>query len=137
MTAVFADASYWIALLNPGDSLHGKAAAVARSNVFSRTLTSEMVLTELLDDFSGRGRLFRQVAVGWVQRLRRNPKVIIIPQSSLQFQEALVLYAKRSDKTWGLTDCSSFQIMNREGLTKALTHDRHFEQAGFQALLRS
>ena len=137
MTVAFADASYWIALLNPGDSLHGKAAAVARSKAISRMITSEMVLTEFLDDFSGRGRQFRQIAVGWVQRLRRHPNVIIIPQSSLQFQEALVLYAQRSNKKWGFTDCSSFQIMTREGLTKALTHDRHFEQAGFQALLRS
>ena len=135
MTVVFADASYWIALLNPGDSLHGKATEAA--GAISRMITSEMVLTEFLDDFSGRGRLFRQVAVGWVDRLRRNPNVVIVPQSSLQFQDALVLYAKRSDKKWGFTDCSSFQIMTREGLTKALTHDRHFEQAGFQALLRS
>jgi uncharacterized protein len=137
MKAVFADASYWIALLNPGDSLHAKALTVSKSRAVVRTITSEMVLTEFLDDFSGRGRPFRQIAVGWVHRLRRNPNVVIVPQSSLQFQDALVLYAGRSDKDWGLTDCSSFQIMIREGLTEVLSHDKHFEQAGFQALLRS
>ncbi len=28
------------------------------------------------------------------------------------------------------------QTMRREGLTEALTNDRHFEQEGFQALFR-
>jgi predicted nucleic acid-binding protein len=31
---------------------------------------------------------------------------------------------------------STFVVMEREGLTEALTADRHFEQAGFRALLR-
>jgi predicted nucleic acid-binding protein len=60
----------------------------------------------------------------------------IVPQSSLQFQDALVLYAARNDKEWSHTDCASFQAMKREGIAEALTHDRHFEQVGFRALLR-
>jgi len=39
------------------------------------------------------------------------------------------------DKEWSLTDCISFAVMHREGLTEAPTGDRHFEQAGFHALL--
>jgi uncharacterized protein len=95
-----------------------------------------MVFAELLNDYSRRGEALRLAAVRLVQRLRQNPGVSIIPQSSLQFQDALSLYAERGDKTWGLTDCSSFRIMNREGLTQVLTYDHDFEQAGFQALLR-
>ncbi len=40
------------------------------------------------------------------------------------------------DKEWGLVDCVSFVTMNQLGITEALTTDRHFEQAGFVALLR-
>jgi predicted nucleic acid-binding protein len=136
MRAVFADAGYWIALLNPADALHQRAMAVSQSLGSIRFITSEMVLTEVLNDFSGRGTSFRRTAVALVKDLRQNPNVSIVPQSSLQFQGALSLYAERSDKTWGLTDCSSFRIMEQDGLTQALTHDRHFVQAGFQALLR-
>jgi predicted nucleic acid-binding protein len=31
-----------------------------------------------------------------------------------------------ADKSWSLTDCASFLIMEEENLTAALTHDRHF-----------
>ena len=136
MRAVFADSSYWIALLNPRDSLHGRAKFYAESLGHTWIVTSEMVFTELLNDCSRRGRVLRLAAVRLIQRLRQNPNVSVVPQSSLQFQESLVLYAERMDKEWGLTDCSSFRVMKREGLTLALTYDRHFKQAGFQALLR-
>jgi predicted nucleic acid-binding protein len=55
MTAVFADTSYWIALLNPQDSLHPKATKLSTFLRRTRILTSEMVLVEFLNDFSGRG----------------------------------------------------------------------------------
>jgi predicted nucleic acid-binding protein len=135
--AVFADSGYWIALLNPRDSLHETAKMVSGSLGPIRLVTSEMVLTECLNDLGKRGESLRRAAVALVEELRRAPTVSIEPQSSLQFQEALLLYAMRSDKAWGHTDCSSFRIMDRHGLTEALTHDRHFAQAGFRPLLRS
>jgi predicted nucleic acid-binding protein len=136
MTAVFADASYWIALLNPQDSLHPKASKLSTFLRHTRILTSEMVLVELLNEFSRRGPSFRRMAVALVEDLRGDPQIVIVEQSSVQFQDALELYGARNDKTWGLTDCASFRIMDRDGLTRVLTHDRHFVQAGFQALLR-
>ena len=39
-------------------------------------------------------------------------------------------------KEWGLIGCASFVVMTERGLTKALTADEHFRQAGFRALLR-
>jgi uncharacterized protein len=46
------------------------------------------------------------------------------------------LFAERSDKGWSLTDCISIALMQERGLTQALTTDRHFEQAGFNVLLK-
>ena len=60
---------------------------------------------------------------------------IIAPEPGL-FDQGCQLYFSRPDKEWSLTDCISFVVMQREGLTDALTGDRHFEQAGFHALLR-
>jgi len=45
-------------------------------------------------------------------------------------------YRYRRDKDWPLTDCISFVVMEDEGISEALTGDKHFEQAGFKALLK-
>jgi predicted nucleic acid-binding protein len=68
--------------------------------------------------------------------LRANPNVTIIPFTEELFQAGIDLFNSRSDKEWSLTDCISFVVMEREGLTEVLTADHHFEQAGFIALLK-
>ena len=49
---------------------------------------------------------------------------------------ALELYHQHADKRWTLTDCTSFVVMREREITKALTADHHFEQAGFVPLLK-
>lgn len=49
---------------------------------------------------------------------------------------AEIFFQERPDKEWGLTDCVSFVIMTERKISAALTTDVHFEQAGFQVLLR-
>jgi len=65
-----------------------------------------------------------------------NTNVVIIPPEPEIFLLGIELYRSRADKAWSLTDCISFVVMNREGITEALTADHHFEQAGFKALIR-
>jgi predicted nucleic acid-binding protein len=60
----------------------------------------------------------------------------VIPQSRESFRSGVALYGARPDKGYSLTDCISMQTMRKEGLTEALTNDRHFEQEGFRALFR-
>jgi predicted nucleic acid-binding protein len=96
-----------------------------------------MVLTELLNDFARRGDALRRAAVQLIEGLLDAPEVVVAPQTSEQFHAALTLFSSRPDKCWSQTDCASFIEMNRRGIVEALTHDRHFEQAGFVALLRT
>jgi predicted nucleic acid-binding protein len=58
------------------------------------------------------------------------------PQSRESFLAGLDLYQARPDKGYSLTDCIAMQTMRREGITTALTNDRHFEQEGYRALFR-
>ena len=51
------------------------------------------------------------------------------------FADTAFYIVQRLDKDWSLTDCISFIVMRRRGLTDALTSDHHFEQAGFTILL--
>lgn len=135
MTRVFADAGYWIALLNPKDGLHAKARQVSGKLGRSRIVTSEMVLTEVLNAFAGKGEPLRTAACKLVEQIRSDPNAEVVPMTSNAFRQAMERYCSRSDKTWGLTDCTSFLIMEQKGIGDALCADRDFQQAGFSALL--
>ena len=142
MRTVFGDTSFLVALLNPKDGLHKSALQLRQELSPFHLITSEMVLTEFLNDFGARGPAFRRAATSLVETLRqasgKTPaNATVIPQSSEQFQAALAMYSERTDKSWSLTDCASFLVMQENGISEALSHDRHFEQMGFRALLRS
>lgn len=136
MRKVFADTGYWVALLNRRDQLHNKARELPKAIGPFFIFTSEMVLAEVLNDFSKRGEFFRQAVIELIENLYENPNVTVVRQTSSQFQEGLLLYKQRQDKEWSITDCVSFKIMAEYGITEALAYDKHFEQAGFVALLR-
>ena len=134
MTIVFADAGYCIALANPRDDYHARAREVSAALGKFRTVTSEMVLTEMLAALAA--TVTRGVASQVVQRVMADPNTDVIPQTGLQFRAALTFYRERPDKNWSLVDCASFLIMQEKGIREALAHDHHFEQAGYVALLR-
>ncbi len=136
MNTVFADADYWIALLHPYDQLHDRALDVSKGLGRATIITSEMVLTEVLNYFSKRGPELRQVSVEFVKALRNNHNVRMVGQTSALFEDAFDLYAHRPDKQWSHTDCASMLLMQRAGIAEVLSYDRHFFQAGFIPLLR-
>ncbi|HEY2115968.1 MAG TPA: nucleic acid-binding protein, partial [Candidatus Angelobacter sp.] len=93
-------------------------------------------LVEFLNSFSEADPRSRGAAVKLAEALRTTARVRVIPQTSEQFEAALQHYKRADDKSWSITDCASFQIMQRERLRSALTHDKHFSQAGYEPLLR-
>lgn len=135
MKVVFADTGYWVAVLNPKDDWNAKATAASRALGKARLITTEMVLAELLAALSKTP--VRPMVVRGVDAIRSDPNIEVVPQTSIQFIEALHSYRRMTDKEWSLTDCASFSLMKERGLTDALAHDHHFEQAGFVALLRA
>jgi predicted nucleic acid-binding protein len=136
MTRVFADTGYWIALLIPRDEFHEEAHRLFGTLAGVEIVTSDWVLVELLNGFAARGHYLRSLVSNAVAALITNPKVTVEPHVGEAFADAFQLYRDRADKDWSLTDCSSFLIMRQYGIDSALTHDKHFEQAGFKALLR-
>jgi predicted nucleic acid-binding protein len=52
-----------------------------------------------------------------------------------RFDEAKAFFRRHTDHAYSFTDCSSFVVMRELGLRQALTTDRHFSEAGFEALL--
>lgn len=136
MNPVFVDAGHWIALLDPGDSLHDTALTASKIHGARRWVTTETVLIEFLNHFAGRGTRSRQQAAQSVTEIRRDPRVQVVPLGPALFDASLHLYATRPDKTWSSGDCVSFRPMRQRKLMDALAYDHHCEQAGFRPLLR-
>jgi predicted nucleic acid-binding protein len=136
MRAIFADTSYWIATISRKDNLHNKAMTVVRQLGSFRLITSDMILVEVLDGFADRGEHVRRTATAAVQEITQDAAIEVVPQTRRLFQDAVELYRQHPDKSWSLTDCASFIIMGKHGITEALTHDGHYVQRGYTALLR-
>lgn len=130
---IFADAGYFIALCLSRDALHSRARGWS-DVVTDRVVTTEYVLWECVN-FLAKGVL-RSKADALVEYLTTDPDCDLVRATPALFDEGMSLFRRRTDKDWSLTDCVSFHVMQQYGISKALAHDRHFEEAGFQALLR-
>jgi predicted nucleic acid-binding protein len=76
------------------------------------------------------------VAAEGYRRVHADAHIEVVPCQPELIGSAVQLYRARPDKGWSLTDCLSFVVMERQGLTEARTTDAHFEQAGFKVLMR-
>jgi len=133
MKTVFADTSYYVALVNSSDQHHD--AAYEYTKGFEGTsLTTAWVLTEL-GNFLSRATN-RSLFLALLNDLREDEHVTILAPTEGLFERGVDLYSQRLDKDWSLTDCISFVAMDEHGLRDALTLDHHFEQAGFNVLLK-
>lgn len=133
MSVVFADAFYFVARLNGRDQHHDRVLKFSR-DFRAHLLTSDWVLMEVADALAKsecRGRVR-----DFIHHLRRMAACEIVPASREVLDRALDLYHQHTDKEWTLTDCVSFIIMRERNVTDALTGDKHFEQAGFNALFK-
>ena len=131
MTEVFVDSFYWLALLDPRDPYHQKANQVPRP---ARMVTTQAVQLEVMNALSP-VRL-RGLAVLFWRETTSDPALVVVPLDNDLLQRGVALYENRPDKSWSLTDCLSFRVMEDRGITDALTGDHHFEQAGFRILIQ-
>jgi predicted nucleic acid-binding protein len=133
MTERFADSFVFLAMVNRRDRKHAAAVeALIRSR--DPLVTTAWVLTELADGLCAVKS--RTVFTALEAKLRGDARFTIIPPNPALYEEGLELYRQRQDQDWSLTDCISFIVMRDRRIVEALTGDRHFEQAGFIALLK-
>ncbi len=130
---MFVDTGFFLAVSQPRDALHARAKAWS-NEVTESLVTTEYVLWETVNALSK--PFDRPKAQIVVRHIRATNSYELVPASAELFEAGLQLHAQRADKEWSLTDCLSFIVMRDRGTLRALTHDRHFEEAGFDALLR-
>ena len=131
----FVDASGWIALVNANDTLHQQSVRLfeQRLNDGRGFVSSSVVLLEVGNWLSPIP--LRRLASALMERIEHSSRVQVVELTPELYRKGWQLYRERPDKDWGVIDCISFTIMQERNIVEALTGDRHFQQAGFVALL--
>lgn len=132
MTPIFIDTAFVIALINRRDKYHPQAQALVKQYTGRSLLVTDSVLLEVGNSLA---RHFRPEAVAVIEQFLNAPEVELVHLTPALFASAFALYKQCSDKEWGLVDCISFVVMQKRGVKQALTPDKHFVQAGFEALM--
>jgi uncharacterized protein len=134
LTDVFVDTSFVIALVNEKDQHHRLALELAETFTGQRLVTTDAILLEIGNALS---RNFKPESVEIIEDFLTSDDVEVIHLHPQLFRKAFDLYKSRSDKLWGLIDCVSFVVMKELGIIDALSADKHFDQAGFNILIRA
>jgi predicted nucleic acid-binding protein len=129
---VFIDASAWVAVTNRKDANHRKALHVFRrllgssTRMIATTWTAYEALTFV------KSRLgYLQAERLWA-RLQARAIVDLVWIDEKIERDALELFWRFRDKTWGVVDCSSLAVMRDLGCSDVFAYDRHFVEASRQ-----
>jgi predicted nucleic acid-binding protein len=130
----FVDTSFVVALINPRDQYHSRALDLASQFERRPLLTADAVLLEIGNALA---KNFREASIQVIDDFLTSSEIQIVHLYPDLFHKGFSLYRSHLDQSWGLIDCVSFIVMREAGIFRSLTADKHFEQAGFQALLRT
>ncbi len=132
MRRIFVDTSAFVALEDRADASHTQALGY-RDTIKAQRLpliTTNFVLDETYTWL--RVNLGHQQAVDFGEAIQGSRVVEIIHVTPEIEQEAWRIFRRYKDKTFSFTDCTSFVVLNRLGITEAFAIDEHFAQVGFR-----
>lgn len=136
MKPVFVDTSALIALGNQRDEFHQQAAQLLRDLVASqrRFVTTNAVILKLANAFSPaqtKPLAFRLIAL-----IKSTPTWMTVIIDAALMERGLERFRKMQDKDWSLVDCISMNVASDMDISEIFSNDHHFEQAGFNILLK-
>ena len=131
--ALFLDSSGWVAAAVRGQSHHEDAKAAYTSAVRQgyRIMLTPMVLGESHTLFLR--LLGRDKAAAALESALMDPTHVVLPVDEALVKKAVERWLRPyRDQGFSLCDAVSFEVMQREKITRALSIDRHFVTAGFE-----
>jgi hypothetical protein len=131
MERAFVDTSAWFAYANRRDSAHARIRSVLRT-FQGRLITSNFIFDETVTLCLY--RLGYQVAARVGEVLLDQTVVDLVRITPEDEQKAWALWLARPAKTYSYTDCTSFVVMRRLGLQRAVAIDIDFQREGFLLL---
>jgi uncharacterized protein len=126
------DTGALLALALTRDQYHAHAAAYARQQRQARYVLTDLILAETVTRLRARGGAAFAAAAGRSLLDSRRYEVLFVDPPLLT--RALARLERFDDKPLSLTDCVSFEVMDRLGLTTAFAFDRDFRDCGYQTV---
>jgi predicted nucleic acid-binding protein len=129
---VFVDTSAILAVLDADDLHHAEADAI-----WQRLLASDEKLYSsnyvLVETFALVQRRLGMEAVHAVER-EIVPLLDVYWVSEDAHRVSVEAFLAASRRSLSLVDCSSFEVMRRQGLQRAFAFDRHYPEQGFELM---
>ena len=129
---LFVDTSALLALAVPRDRHHREALDFLRSHAHARFVLTELVVSELATRLRALAGARRASAVA--SSLFESQRYEVIFTDTELLRAGLERMGRLADKELSLTDCVSFELMDRLALPSAFTFDHDFRDCGFGML---
>lgn len=132
---VFTDTSGVYALIDKNDANHAAAREAVRKILAGgrRLVVTDYVIDEAVTLAKARAGV--SVAGRVLDLVERSQGIRIEWIGPDRFDATRAFFRKHADHAYSFTDCSSFVVMRELRIDQALTSDRHFVEAGMEALL--
>jgi uncharacterized protein len=122
---LFVDTGAWFAYINASDPDHRRVRHVLDDQP-GRLVTSTYVFDETITLTQARLGHRRAITVG---QTLLNPRLVeLLHVNPVDERAAWELFERRDDKSYSFTDCTSFVVMRRQRLARAIALDAHFRK---------
>lgn len=125
---IFVDTGVLYAALVERDPVHAVCQNLV-DDAQGSLVTTDFVVDELLTLMAVRGN--RETAISVGDALWESQLADLHWLSPQDVMHAWDIYCRFTDKKWSFTDCTSYAVMQKLGITEALALDDHFRQFGF------
>ena len=129
--SLFVDTSAWFAFVNRGDDDHEAVRRLFDAHA-GRLVTTNFVFDETVTLCAR--RLGHSAAVRLGEAVLDARLVDLVRAGHDDETRAWELFRRRSDKDYSFTDCVSFAVMRRLGITRSAALDEDFRGEGFVVL---
>lgn len=131
---LFVDTGAWLAILNPRDNLHSKAAAFYPGALreFSAMITTNLVVAETYALVQRRCGV--TVGLSFLDLVDSSSRILKICSSNELEAQARDWLARYRDQDLSFVGAVSFAVMQSRALRKAFAFDEHFRIAGFECV---
>jgi predicted nucleic acid-binding protein len=129
---LLADTGALLAYLMKKDQHHHAAVAFVRQHPQARFVLTSLIVADLVTRLRARAGVARAAAAGRSLLDSRRYSVVFVDAPLLR--SALARMEQFHDKSLSLTDCASFELIDRLGLDGTFAFDRDFRDCGYRML---